>query len=389
MNKPKLYLFRRITKRFVIICNIILAIVFLLASLSFYANPVQYWYIAFLGLAFPYLLLLVILFFLLWIVFKSKWIFLNIAILIIGWQNVNAVFAFNLFPKKFSIEQKDSTAIRILHWNTLSFGEYDKDRVKGSESRDKMFEYIKTQEADILCLQEFFDSYNEEFSQNIAYITQKLGYPYYYYSKDYERYGITRDSGSKKIGYWGTIIFSKISIVDSGKVRFNADIDGNTESLSFIDVVKDNKKVRVMSTHLQSVKFGKLDYAEIDKIKSGTDTDIRKSKNIFSKIRKAYRYRKQQADIIKAEIAKIKTPYILTGDLNDVPNSYTYSTIKGKMQDVFLKKGFGIGRTFSSIAPTLRIDYIFASKDFKVIQQKKDNISLSDHYPIVCDVKLK
>ena len=38
------------------------------------------------------------------------------------------------------------------------------------------------------------------------------------------------------------------------------------------------------------------------------------------------------------------------------------------MQDAFLKKGFGIGRTFSALSPTLRIDYIFTDKHFKIKQ---------------------
>jgi endonuclease/exonuclease/phosphatase family metal-dependent hydrolase len=75
------------------------------------------------------------------------------------------------------------------------------------------------------------------------------------------------------------------------------------------------------------------------------------------------------------------------GDLNDVPNSYTYFTIKGDMQDAFLRKGFGIGRTFSALSPTLRIDYIFADREFKVKQFNRLVRNYSDHYMIVADMK--
>ena len=50
---------------------------------------------------------------------------------------------------------------------------------------------------------------------------------------------------------------------------------------------------------------------------------------------------------------KIGGNFIVTGDFNDVPNTYTYFTIRGKLQDAFLKQGFGIGRTYSGISPTL------------------------------------
>jgi len=54
-----------------------------------------------------------------------------------------------------------------------------------------------------------------------------------------------------------------------------------------------------------------------------------------------------------------------------------------------LKKGFGIGRTFSSLSPTLRIDYIFADKHFKINQFRRLVRKLSDHYMIAADVELR
>jgi endonuclease/exonuclease/phosphatase (EEP) superfamily protein YafD len=80
---------------------------------------------------------------------------------------------------------------------------------------------------------------------------------------------------------------------------------------------------------------------------------------------------------------------LMCADMNDVPNSYTYFRIRGKMQDAFLKKGFGIGRTFSALSPTLRIDYIFADHNFRVKQFNRLVKNYSDHYMLVTDVELK
>ncbi|MBK7123675.1 MAG: hypothetical protein IPH68_13225 [Chitinophagaceae bacterium] len=57
---------------------------------------------------------------------------------------------------------------------------------------------------------------------------------------------------------------------------------------------------------------------------------------------------------------------MICGDFNDVPNSYTYFTLKGNLQDAFLKKGSGFGRTLNFISPTLRIDYILADKELEI-----------------------
>jgi endonuclease/exonuclease/phosphatase family metal-dependent hydrolase len=59
------------------------------------------------------------------------------------------------------------------------------------------------------------------------------------------------------------------------------------------------------------------------------------------------------------------------------------------MQDAFLKKGFGIGRTFSGLSPTLRIDYIFADRHFRIKQFSRIARKLSDHYMLLADVELK
>jgi len=62
--------------------------------------------------------------------------------------------------------------------------------------------------------------------------------------------------------------------------------------------------------------------------------------------------------------------------------------VRTGMQDAFLKKGFGIGRTFTGLSPTLRIDYIFADDHFKVKQFNRIVKNLSDHYMLVADVEL-
>ena len=99
--------------------------------------------------------------------------------------------------------------------------------------------------------------------------------------------------------------------------------------------------------------------------------------------------RSLQANIIAQVLGDSPFPVLLCGDMNDVPNSYTYFTVRGDMQDAFLKKGFGIGRTFSALSPTLRIDYIFADDHFAVRQFNRVVKRYSDHYMLVSDLELK
>ena len=117
--------------------------------------------------------------------------------------------------------------------------------------------------------------------------------------------------------------------------------------------------------------------------------DIEKSKNVIAKFKIAFMKRKIQADHIKAEIDRSPYPVIVCGDLNDVPNSYAYQTIGNKLQNAFEEKGAGLGRTFTGIAPTLRIDNIFMSKTFTVNQYSRVTKKLSDHLPVLADIVIE
>src|SRR5690606_33953427 len=146
--------------------------------------------------------------------------------------------------------------------------------------------------------------------------------------------------------------------------------------------------IRVYTTHLQSLQFGARDYKRIENIKSGQDGIVDNSKTIFSKLKRGISHRKIQVDIITQVLKDSPFPVLFCADLNDVPNSYAYFEIRGNMQDAFLKKGFGIGRTFNALSPTLRIDYILADDNFEINQFKRIKKQYSDHYMLVADVSL-
>ena len=113
-------------------------------------------------------------------------------------------------------------------------------------------------------------------------------------------------------------------------------------------------------------------------------------RNIFKKVIRGDEIRYYQSQLAGSKIAESPYPAIVCGDFNDVPNSATYFNIKGNLQDGFLKKGSGTGRTtrasFGLISPTLRIDYILASRDFKVKQFEISHVTYSDHFPLIADL---
>lgn len=363
--------FRKLLRKVLIIINAIVAGLFLIACLVPYLNPSTWWFMGFLGLAFPYMALLLVFSIIFWWVAKPIVSILPILTLLIGWKQLSVLFAFHKF-ETFT-EKKDSTQLRIIDWNVRSLqglsGKSDKKRI----DRATIPETILTQNPDVVCLQEFN---NSETQDNVGRFTGKL--PYHYFSKDFKR---------TKQGYQsGSIIFSKYPIIDSGRIKFPGP---SSESLIYVDIQMRDKVFRMFTTHLQSFKFNKEDYEGLDQIKHTEEKALPASKDIFSKMKLAFTIRGEQARIVRDALDRSPHPSIISGDFNDVPNNFTYFHIRKDWQDVFLETSLGIGRTYLALAPTLRIDYILPDNHFFIHQFDMVDEDLSDHLMLVADISFK
>ena len=366
---------RLFTKRFFIYLNWLVVLLFLLSCLTPLLHPQQWWWVSMMGLSFPVLLLLVIGFFFGWLLLlKFKLLFISLLALILGYKSIAVFIGFNA-PVSFTT-QKQTGAIRVVSWNVARFIELARNNNAGSNIRKKMLALLKEQKADILCLQEFHTSENPGFYNNIRAIREELGFSYHYfpYDKDGDR------------NYYSSVIFSRFPIVDSALLRYPR--PSQPEALVQADIQVNNDTIRVFTTHLQSQRFDKLDYARMQKIKSREDSLVYHSIPIVAKLKRGIVIRSIQADIIEEVRNNSPYPVLFTGDLNDVPNSYTYFKVRGELRDAFLEKGYGLGRTFRGLSPTLRIDYIFSDARFSVAQFKREKKNYSDHYMLVADLQL-
>ena len=367
--------FRLFTKRVLIICNAGIVLLYVLACVAPYLNPQRWWFISFLGICFPFLLLAVIIFMIWWLFIRRKFALISAIPLLIGYKSIAVFFAFH--PSGSFNYTKQPGTIRLASWNVARFIEMKRNNNKGSQIRLKMMDLIAAQNADVFCMQEFFHSNDSAWYPNLPYIQHHFNYPYYYYSHD--------NDGDNH--YIGSIIFSRYPIIDSGMVRYPRPT--LPEALMHADIKVNDDTIRIFTTHLQSLQFKKSDYDKIDQIKDVGGEMVSNSKSIFSKLKTGIVYRKLQSDIVRKVLDDSPYPTLFCGDLNDVPNSYTYFTVRGGLQDAFLTKSFGVGRTFSALAPTLRIDYLFADDNFKIQQFTRIVKNYSDHYMIMADLQLK
>ena len=367
---------RNFARRFFIVINLMTVVLFLLSCFISFLHPGKWWFIAILGLVFPFLLLLLLFFFVLCLFFRSRWAWISLAALLLGYKDIRALTAFH-FGTGFNMT-KSENSIRVLTWNVNWFAEKSKGKKGDNSQRKNMLEFLQKQDADIMCFQEFLETVNGPYS-NVKDIIA-LNYPYYYRITDY---------GRKSNYRVGVAIFSRFPIVDSIQIKYpGPESLRAAESLIACDINVNGTTIRIYTTHLQSVLFQKKDYRDLEIIKNADDSTIGASKSIVKKLKRGYTSRAVQADIVRNQADSSTYPEIVCGDFNDVPDSYAYFHIKGDRQDAFIAKGAGIGRTFTNISPTLRIDYILPSRKFKVLQCQRVLAPWSDHYPVMADLQL-
>jgi endonuclease/exonuclease/phosphatase family metal-dependent hydrolase len=354
----------------VIIIHCFIVFLFLLVALTPFLNPYKFWFVSLLGIGYPFLIIAVFICLLITVVLKSKWFILPLAALLISWKQISVIFAFNS-SKTFNTD-KPATSLRVLSWNVSRWTENENSMRNRPENsyRNQMMDAVLIQNADVLCFQEFFQCYAPTlFPENIEPI-KKMGYPYYYFTPS-----SIWINGSFQTGL---MIFSRYPIVDSA---FFKSVSGDhSEGFSYVDINFNNRPVRIFNTHLESPGIRNNSIANVG---------YEEGSGLIGKIKRAYYFRSQQADLMKQHMNASPHPVIFCGDVGDVPNSYAYFRLKKNMQDVFLKKGSGLGRTFRFISPTLRIDVILADKNFNVNQFEMPDFNYSDHLPLVTDLELK
>jgi endonuclease/exonuclease/phosphatase family metal-dependent hydrolase len=347
--------------RFGFILNIGFSGLLLLIYLSVFVPPDSFWPAAFLGLLYPYLLLVNLVFLCYYILRKSKKLLISLTVIILGIQHFSNYFqpVPNFNP--------GSGGLKIISFNVNHFS---KDISKKQVDHPRIVEYLQSANADIICLQE-----------TRLFKTGKL-------SPDGIRDalpGIRHYQLAHSISYAGPLTLSKYPIYRLGEIRF----EHSANMVLFSDIVlKPGDTIRVYNCHLQSYKITPEDYSLTDPDKSGTnEQQLREAKMISKKMIIAFSIRAKQARAVAAHIRKCPYPVIVCGDFNDTPLSYTYHVLGKQLKDAFSQAGFGLSHTYNGILPSFRIDYILYSPRFKARTYRCDRVDLSDHFPVTAVLK--
>ncbi len=350
-----------------------LAAIYLCSIVTPYISQAKFWPLSFLALAFPFIASCMFMTVIIWLVLFPKTGVVLLLLFLLGYKNLFSTIGVHYFSG-FDI-QKSKSNLRVLDWNVRGFVNNQKIKEHPRNPRRRMMDFIKQMEPDILMFQEFDDYNNPLYYSNSRTLHDSLGYKYHYLS-------VTDDGKSKRNTLYGSAIFSKYPLSNVQRVVINS--GKNAESIVLAHVTIENKTFRLATMHLLSLELGSPagDQPFFGRVNESFIMNRSRMQNF-----KSYdAIHARQAEQVRNLLDQSPYPLIVSGDFNSVPNSYTYHKIKGDLQDCFVKKGFGFGRTFTGLSPTLRIDYILADKQFKVVQYTSPKLYLSDHFPVVADL---
>lgn len=350
-------------RRFVFSFNII-AIIFLFgAYFSTIVNPSEAWFFSLFGLAYPFLLLINILFALFWFVQMKMNGFFSLVAIIIGTSFYRSTFQFR--SEKIVAEDP----IVVTSYNVGLFG-YFQSKWHSAE----MIQQINRLNTDVLCVQEFLNLGKEGYS-TVDTIKRGCGFNHCYFQKL---------SDGRKRGEYGMAIFSKFPILKSELVQF----DGLTGNMCvYSDIMIDSSTYRIYNVHLQSFKFKKQDYNFVAQMPENNEERIKQSKSLLARMKNAYIKRSLQVERIKEHIDSSELPYFIVGDFNDPPVSYSYGVLSEGLKDAFIENGSGMGKTYIGLMPNFRIDYILYPEKFQGLDYKTFKLS-SDHSLLSTTIKL-
>ncbi|MFT4414204.1 endonuclease/exonuclease/phosphatase family protein [Fredinandcohnia humi] len=160
-----------------------------------------------------------------------------------------------------------------------------------------------------------------------------------------------KSKNSTHVRQYGNSLLSRYPIVNEKSHLFNF-IPGTIEGRSLLDATIQikNQFVQIFVTHLSLNPF----------------------------------LHRKQTNFIVNQSHNFSHPMVIMGDCNMRPGSRGWRTITSKFQDVWEIGGSGIGYTYPSHRPRLRLDYLFISPHFQVVDAQviTDFPKASDHLPL-------
>jgi endonuclease/exonuclease/phosphatase family metal-dependent hydrolase len=356
------------------VLTIICLICLLLSYLCPFVHPNDFWVLPFFGLAYPVILLFTFIFLVYWAFAKSRMFFGVLLIILFGGKLHFRTISLPFGKEKLS-DSLSTNPIKITSYNVRLFDLYEWGNKGKFENRNNIFNYLKGQNSDIICFQEFYQQDRPTQFPTRDTLKELLETPYCH-----ERYSHKLEGRQN----FGIAMLSKYPMISRGDIIFEDPLNIDNNYCIFADIVKGIDTFRIYNVHLQSIKFKKDDYKVFSKNANKIVDKKSTIELLIEKLKIAYPKRAEQARKVVDHMQQSPFPVIICGDFNDTPMSYTYNIFSSLYLDAFRNSSRGLGVTYAGKVPAGRIDYIFHSKNLHSSNFIIQNEVYSDHKAISC-----
>ncbi|MEO9513777.1 MAG: endonuclease/exonuclease/phosphatase family protein [Flavobacteriaceae bacterium] len=336
--------------KIIFFANVVFALITVIAFVVPYVPVTSLPTLSTISLIVPFLVYVNVAFVFFWSLKKRIHVVLSMVLLIL-WYFV--LGPFYLFSSGDGMDSSDT--FTIMSFNARKFNMNREIPIDNVDSL--IIAFVERERPDIVCFQEC----------HYAMKRSKALQSYDYKFVDFV-YG--EHEGKKVI----QAIYSKYPLLDVNSINFPE----SSNSAIYADIVLKKDTVRLYNIHLQSFRI----IPEIGIIRKG------QSAKLFAKSRRVMLKQYEQSKLIRKSMDETDHKKIVIGDFNNTQYSNVYQTIKGDLNDSFLEKGKGFGRTYNLLGFPLRIDYILSDPSFDIISHQNFKDKLSDHYPVMATFAL-
>jgi len=356
---------KKITVRAIEGANAAACLAMLLTGYAGLFNPELFPRLSMLSMAFPVTLIVNLCFLIFWLTVRWRSAWIAVLGFIVVLQPLRTYLPINFGDKP------PTGSVKVLTYNVQGFTGAPRYKENQQEAVSLIINYIKEQDADIVCIQEAMDGKRKALERLDSL------YPYH----DMEKLGTSASNGM--------CIYTRYPIKRKEKIDYPSKANGS--AAYYLDI--DGREVIVVNNHFESNHLTLTDrnhYAEMVKGEMGHDTLRLETRRLFDKLTDAVKDRAPQARAVRQYLERhASQPIIFCGDLNDNPLSYAHRQIAQVLTDCHTTTALGPGISYNQKKFYVRIDNIMCSESITPYRCHVDrSIDASDHYPMVCWLKI-
>ena len=374
MAKKSLWYSLEVGVRFILrwlsyILTAVTTLLYIGSAFSPYIPPRLLSPVALLGLFFPLAFVGQLLAWSYWLVRRRWRILIGLSLIFaFSWESIDSSLPLHRGLSR-QLEEYQGPRLKVLSYNVCGFG----FEHHGSQRPNKVLLYLKSSEADLICLQEASLAQDKDWGVTMGQVKAYLGKKYPYISLI-----PAQDGGS------GLMLLSRYPIKEAERIP----MPSRTNGAAHFKINIGGQETHVINVHLESFRLSQaLGQEYMNLVAKGKAFELQDA--LRSKLTPIFRHHERQAKIVKRYADSLQTErLIICGDFNDTPVSYAHEKLERDMTDAFIKAGNGLGYSFVSRTFLVRIDHILLGKAFTPYYTKVDaGVKGSDHYPIFTYIK--